>query len=219
MAGFCGNCGSKLNDGDRVCGNCGMPVAEIPTDNPVLNAGPSAAPTPVKPKIGSRLIILAAAAAAVIIVAVAGFVLILGNGGYKGTVKKMVKALQNEDMEALEELASSIGEDVYGRNYLDYYEEMVDGVLDNYEDAVGSIKNISYSIEDASEVSERRVENIKENLEDYYDADVDEIEEIVMVDLVLTVKGSKRSRVCQSENLYLIKEDGEWKIHYGYLAY
>ncbi len=131
----------------------------------------------------------------------------------------MVKALQNEDMEALEELSSSIGEDVYGRNYLDYYEEMVDGVLDNYEDAVGSIKKISYSIEDASEISERRVENIKENLEDYYDADVDEIEEIVVVDLVLTVKGSKRSRVFQSENLYLIKEDGEWKIHYGYLAY
>lgn len=26
MAGFCANCGGRINDGDRVCGNCGTPV-------------------------------------------------------------------------------------------------------------------------------------------------------------------------------------------------
>ena len=26
MAGFCGNCGAKLDEGQRVCGQCGTPV-------------------------------------------------------------------------------------------------------------------------------------------------------------------------------------------------
>ena len=26
MAKFCGNCGAQLDDGDKVCGQCGTPV-------------------------------------------------------------------------------------------------------------------------------------------------------------------------------------------------
>ena len=29
MAGFCGNCGAKLDEGQKVCGQCGTPVEGV----------------------------------------------------------------------------------------------------------------------------------------------------------------------------------------------
>lgn len=236
MAGFCGNCGFKLNDGDMVCGNCGTPVAGIPVGNPAANqAGmpnpnmnPGQAPSSVSlnAKNSSKIVMLGIAAVAVIFVLIVGLVVvnfITQNTGYKGTVKKMVGAMEDEDIDTLEEVASFISEEVYRDTYYGDYDEFVekslDDVLDKYEDAVGNIDKIGYTIEDVREISERRIKNMKEILEDFYDIDVDDIDDIRILDLRITVTGSRRSANYTPENLYLIKEDGSWKIHYGLLNY
>lgn len=233
MAGFCGNCGFKLNDGDMVCGNCGTPVAGIPNENPEIpnpnsNPNPGQAPSAVSfnAKNSNKIILLGIAAVAVIFVLIAGLVavnFISQNTGYKGTVKKMVKALQNEDLDTLEEVASSVSKEIYSDTYYGDFDEFVEGmlddVLDKYEDAVGNIEKIGYTIEDVGEISERRIKNMKENLEDSYNIDVDDIDDIRILELRITVTGSRRSANFTPESLYLIKEDGSWKIHHGYLSY
>ena len=143
--------------------------------------------------------------------------------GYRATINKMVKALQNDDVDELDELSSSISEEIYddwyGDDYIDYYEDAVSDTLDTFEDKVGTLKKISYEITDTTEFSKRRLEDVKDALIDNYNMDVDDIKKIIEVELKLDVKGSKKSSSYNVSNLFLIKEDGGWKIYYGTLNY
>ena len=56
MAGFCSNCGLQVHDGDRVCGNCGTPIAGA------SSAEKSTASVPAQRKNGNKIIILIGAA-------------------------------------------------------------------------------------------------------------------------------------------------------------
>lgn len=217
MAKFCSNCGSKIDDGDKVCGNCGTPIA----DGSFPKSTVAAAPT--QKKSGNKVVVLVAAAIFLIVAAVI-FVNVIGNFvGYKGNVRKMVKALQDYDMATLESLASSVSDAVYGYGTEDdvyeWYQSRVSDTLDKYEDNVGTIKKISFKISDTTELSDRRVEELKNNLVDYYNMDVSGIKKIMTIDLTLTVKSSKKSASYRVNNLYLIKESSGWKLHYGSLSY
>lgn len=221
MAKFCANCGAQLEDGDKVCGQCGTPV------NGAAPA-PAAASTGTgtdagKAKSGNKIFIIAAAAIVLIVVAVI-VVNIAGNyTGYKGTLNKMVKALQEDDVATLESLGSSISEEMYsawyGDDYFDYYDDIVSNALDKYEDSVGNIKKISYEITDETEFSDRRLDELDENLIDRYNMDTSGIKKIIKVNLKITVKGNKKSSVYNVDSLYMIKESGGWKIHYGSLSF
>lgn len=220
MAGFCGNCGNQLGETDKVCGNCGTPVqgkAPVVTDVAVDTQKSE------KKISGSKRIKLVALAivALVAIVIISNF--ISNNTGYNGTIKKMVKAFEKYDMTRLQELTSEISDEIYGMLYEDeledYYENRVSEALDNIEERVGTIKTISYEITDTTKLSERRLDELKDNLVDTYEMYVDDIKEIVQVDLKLTVKGSKKSSSYNVDTLLLIKESGGWKLLYGDLDY
>lgn len=135
----------------------------------------------------------------------------------------MVKALQQDDVAMLESLGSSISEEMYYAWYEDdlyeYYDNMVSNTLDKYEDNVGNIKKIFYEITDETEFSDRRIDELQENLVDMYNMDASSIKKVVKVDLKITVKGNKKSSVYNVNNLYMIKESGGWKIYYGSLSY
>lgn len=216
MAKFCANCGSQMDDEDKVCGQCGTPVAGAEIKSAV-----GASNTKSKGNNNIVKIIVGIIVAIVVIVVAAN---IAGNfTGYKGTINKMVKALQNNDVATLEMLASSISEETYGAWYGDdldeYYEEAISNVLDKYEDKVGTIKKISYEITNENELSDRRMDELEDNLVDKYNMDTSEIKKVVKVDLKLTVKGTKKSSTYNVSNFYLIKENGGWKIFYGKLDY
>lgn len=209
-AKFCTNCGTQLKDGDKVCGQCGTPVP--------------GATEKEKKKKGGFVSVLKLIVAIVIIAAIAVAALYLTGalGGYKSTVGKMVKALQNYDVEDMEKLTGSVSEETYSARYNDvheYYKEAISDALDRYEDNVGAVKKISYEITDASEFSKRRVEQAKEILVDDYNMDVSQIKKIVSVELQLNVKGAKDTATYMIDNLYLIKEGGKWTIYYGNLRY
>lgn len=222
MAKFCANCGSPLGETDRVCGNCGTPVAGFAPQaaTPQAPAAQAAPTQTATKKTGDNKVIGLVAILIVAIVAVVIVANIIGSAtGYKATIKKMTKALRAYDMETLDDLASSasneIYEDWYGEDYEEQYDNMVSGTLDRFEDTVGTIKKISFKINDVSELSKRRIDSTKEDLEEYYDIDVDDIKKIMKVDLTLTVKGTKKSDTYEVNDLYLFKEGDGWKIHYG----
>lgn len=200
MAGFCSNCGSQINEGDRVCGNCGTPVAGV------SGSGQNIKSVPAQRKKGNKIVVLISAAVLFIVVAVI-IANVAGNFvGYKGTIRKMVKSLQDYDMETLESLASSINDEVYEGSNDDmskWYANKVSSVLDKYEEKVGAIKKISIKTLLVTEVSDRRVEEMKDSLVDYYNMDVSDIKNILEVEMTLTVKGAKKSASYNVDNLYL----------------
>ncbi len=220
MAKFCSNCGSQMNDEDKVCGQCGTPVAGAN-----VNPAPVAAPAADEGKKKNNNIIIALIAIAIVaIVALVVVVNIASNfTGYKGTLNKMVKALEDDDTDALIALSSSISDEIneawYGDDFEEYYEDAIDSVLDKYEDKVENIKKISYEITDETELSKRNMEDLEEAMVDNYDMDFSDIKKVVKVDLKITVKGSKKSGSYNVEDLIMVKEDGGWKIHYGSLNY
>jgi flagellar basal body-associated protein FliL len=248
MAKFCAKCGCQMDDADKVCGQCGTPVAgssESVAENSESVAGSSesvvGSPAPAAPvtngkskkKIVKLIIGVIVAIIAVVIIANVAVNYI----GYKGTINKMVKALKNNDTATLESMASSISEEEFEKQYgardtyedgetgtykdvYDYYDEVISNTLDKYEDSVGIIKKITYEITDETELSDRRVDELKDDLEKLYDnMDASVIKKVVGVDIKITVKGSKKSSAYDVDNLYMIKEDDGWKVFYGYLDY
>lgn len=223
MAKFCTNCGAQMEEDDKVCGQCG---ARIEGEMDASAAGENisqaaAAVSEGKPGTSQNYkwivaIIVAVAAIAVIITSI---VLVSRSRSYNGTLRKMTKALQENDIETLESLTSSIAEAKEENGDSDYYETRVSDVLDKYEDNVGIVEDISYEITDQTEMSERRVENVKNNLSDEYHMDIRPIEDILQVNLRLIVEGERKSASYNVDNLYLIKEDGSWKVYTGELTY
>ncbi len=207
------------------------PVAETPvqteapaaTEAPAQTAAPQAAAPAGKTISGKKLITIIGGALAAIFVLCIVIGVVSSMNSYKATLDKMVKALRKNDVETLEELSSSISEEVYGTWYggdlSNYYEGQISNTLDKYEDSVGTIKKISYEITDETELSKRRVNELKDNLVDNYNMDPSDIKKVVNVSLQLTVKGSKKSSAYNVYDLHLIKESGGWKIFYGSLNY
>lgn len=213
MSKFCRNCGAQMDDIDKVCGQCGTHVVE--------NSVPEMAAEKEK---GSNKLVWLIVGVIVAIVAVVIMANVAGNfTGYKGTINKMVRALQSNDIATLEGMASSISEEEFGAWYgddiYDYYDEVISDTLDKYEDSVGTIKKISYEITDEKELSDRRMNELNDNLEELYNMDTSSIKKVVGVNLKITVKGSKKSSTYNVKNLYMIKENSGWKVFYGNLNY
>lgn len=221
MARFCANCGAAMEDGDKVCGQCGTPAVDLDSATDT-NEKASSNITIDKSKT-TKIIKLAVALIILIVVGVIVANIVSKFTGYNGTLRKMVNALEEDDVDTLDAIASSISEDIYsawyGDDYLDYYEKAVDEALDKFEDSVGNIKSISYEITDITELSDRRMEDIEDKLTDMYNIDTSSISKINKVEVKLTVKGSKKSASFNVDNLFLIKESGKWKIFYGSLDY
>jgi hypothetical protein len=211
MAKFCRNCGAQMDDADRVCGQCGTPIhGVVLADTPVVkNKG--------KDKKVKRIagLIVAIVAIAIIFNVVGYFT------GYKGAVNKMVRALKNDDTATLESLICSPEIEIMGYwDEYDKYDELVSDTLDKYEDSVGAIKKISYEIIDETELSDRRLDEIKENLETGFTVDTSVMKKMIKIDLKITVKGASKSANYYVEDyLYMVKENSGWKIYYDSLRY
>lgn len=225
MAKFCANCGAKMEDTDRVCGQCGTPVAapEV-TEEVKQEASKLSLP---KDKV-NKIVVLCGIGVAALIVLVILINILSAFTGYRGTLNKAVKALKNENVEALAGITSEIYE--VKNSYYSSSFDVEDGIerevkyqLDSFEnDLKAEVKSISYEIEkdDVTVISKRRMENMKEKLEESYNMDTSSIKKIISVRIKLNVKGTNgKKKTYRSDDMYLIKEAGGWKIYRGDLAY
>lgn len=206
MAKFCGNCGTELPDDARICGQCGAPVDGAPK-----TAGTTYVDPEKKKKTQKRIAIAAGAVAAIVLLIVV-IRLIVGSSGPKGMVKKVMKAYEKCDIEALVDMSS----DVYlemGDDYAeDHFDSRVNSDLDYLEDEVGVNYELKYEIVDSYELKERDFKKLVNNFENYYrDYDVDAISAVYAAEIEVTAVKGKRDETIDRV-VTLIKERGKWRL-------
>ena len=218
MAKFCSNCGFRMEDDDKVCGNCGTPVAVVGgTPKTVIPQSGKKFSVPKidlkDPKV-KKIIIIAAIAVVAIAVVIGGISIIKSLNGYQRVLDKCAKAIQKNDAETIVAQLSSVYTEWTDEDALiRWIENEVDDILDAAEDKVGTIKSVSIEVVDEKDISERKVNNFKEYLEDNLDFDTRGIKSIKEVKYRIVVKGSKDTYKTKSTTGYLIKESGGWKIY------
>lgn len=213
MAKFCGNCGAQQEDNARVCGYCGTPLAASAPPA----AGAEATFTPVDPQKKARIMTfvkIGIAVVAVVVAAVLAWNIVSAFTGYRGMVRKFYRAVEAYDIDTLTELTSdltiALAGDPDDEAIYELLSDNVSDMLDTYEEEVGHDLEIDYEITETYELSERRLEELLDELE-YYDLDTSTIDDFLMVEASLTLSGSRREMTTTDE-LLLVKEDGEWRV-------
>ena len=209
MSQFCPKCGKPIKGNEKFCGSCGASLKEE-------NGGSSGGRNGMDiEKIKKWMIPVGALAVVVVIIAVVASVL-LNSSGYKGTVKLMAQAMQEADAELMTSLTSSVQLDISGEDEIyERWESVITNNLDRYEDRVGEIKKITITITNVDEISDRRLDNAMEYIEDTYNVDTSDVQKAVRVDLKEEIKGKKKSMTDREDGVYLIKEKNKWKIYFG----
>ena len=220
MARFCSNCGHALGDGDRVCSNCGTPVAG-------LAAVPAEAAGAGKKKSFDIKAMLTdtshkgiAKNASRIIAAIIVIVLLVNllgsinfGGGYQSALNTFAKGIKNGNADTiLSVLSVANGED---RN--DKIAENYEELAEEYAEELGKIKKVTIepiSKDAADDISDRKVNAFKEELEDKYDIDASSIKSIKKVRVSIKFEGEDDD-YSTTATWYLIKEKGGWKIYFG----
>lgn len=209
MAKFCGNCGAQLDDKAKVCGQCGMPLEGAAVKVPGVKIT-----DPKKQKKTKKIIKGIAVAAALVIVAVIAINVISQYTGYKGLLRKTMNAYKNYDIDTLVSLSSDMyfyGDEEWVDNYFKYN---VGENLDSFETSVGHSYKLSYEVNETYVLSERKADEILQNIESAYsDFDISIIEKMVAADVTVTAKQGKKS-VDRDIKIIMSKENGSWKLLY-----
>lgn len=209
MAKFCGNCGTQLEDDAKICGKCGTPLDGVTANIPGLKVT-----DPEKQKKMEKTLKLAVGTVTLVIVAVIAFSVVSQYTGYNGLLRKVMTAYENYDIDALISLSSDMyyyGEEDWVEHYFEYN---VGENLDSFEFSVGHSFKLSYEINESYVMSEHKVNELLDEIENTYtDFDVSVIEEVVVADLTITAKQGSKS-VNRDINIVMTKEDGSWRLLY-----
>lgn len=208
MAKYCGNCGAKLEDSDKICGQCGMLVNnELLNLSGVKNIDKAEKRKKIKKNLRWTAFFIVFIAISVIVGS-----LFWQFTGYNGLLRKVMNAYERYDIDTLILLSSDLyyyGNEDFAENY---YEDRVGADLDLFEQSVGLNYKISYKINDVYDLPERRLNEILDMLESSnigYDAA--QIERIAVSDITVTAEQGNKS-IVQDINIFLTKEDGTWKL-------
>lgn len=220
MSKFCGNCGAQLDDNAIICGYCGAKINPIQPINAgsVNIPGVSKISDPIKEEKNKKLVKIIIAAIAIIIVAVIAINIIAPFVGYKGAVKKSINALENEDSSAMADIMSDMWNiecDYSESDVESEADDIISSMMNELDDNVGYNIKISYSIEDTDKLSSKKFDSFMDNrLSDEYADEYSDInvKEIMVVDLKLTVKGSKGKEEYTCNGCYYAKENNKWKL-------
>ena len=211
MVRFCTNCGNEFSGDEMYCMQCGTkremaqpapqpaPVDYAPVNNEPAFSMP-AADNNSSGKKGKNIkwFIIGGGVLAVVVVLLAVVLLTMSGGGYKEPVKRFVALLEGD---------SSVLADMGPEEYWEYVEdetnmdidEIVDFFDDDYEERLeeweeeyGENIVISYEILDEKELSESKLDNIRDGLE---------------VDMIIEGDDDDES---EEMDMYVAKIDGEW---------
>ena len=209
MAKFCGNCGTQLEDNAKICGQCGTPLDGTSNNIPGLKVVDPEKQKKQK-KMGKRIVALVA----LVIVAVIAFNVVSQYTGYNGLLRKVMTAYKEYDIDTLISLSSNMY--FYGEeDWVEYYFEYnVGDDLDSFESSVGHSYKLSYEVNEIYTVSERKLDDMMDEIEySYADFDISVIEKVVIADLTVTAKQGSKS-VSRDMDIVMSKENGSWKLLY-----
>lgn len=205
---FCENCGTQVSENTKFCPKCGTQI--IQEENWKNKESIK------KNKYIGIFIIL--------IVVVVGFSFWLNVsgvlGGYEKIIEKYVKAIQEEDGELLCS--------IYAPEYVDYMtgsgsffsdqEELAEFFAEEceekHEDLSGGIEShpdIKYDIVNEEKLDESELEELNDDLEDWYDFEKNSVSKAYYVTFEVYIPGGT---VYHAEN-YLLKIHGKWYMGRG----
>lgn len=209
MAKFCGNCGAQLEKDATKCNKCGQTINVKSTATPKINGTDHQKPTKVKKILKSAFIL-----AIVVIVLIIAFNIISNFTGYKGLIRKIMKAYKNYDLDTL----VSISSDMYYYGDEDseeyYFEDAVSSTLDWFEVAVGHDYKLTYKINETYTMPERKLNEVIEEInQDFPDFDESIIKEIVVASITITAKQDEAT-TSEDVDIIMTKEGRKWKLLY-----
>lgn len=240
MAKFCGNCGSRWEDAARVCGNCGTPLVmhaarPIPT-RPVpappperygYGVGAGVPPhtgtavrerTPMDPaqaKKMKKIALWSGIGTAILIVLIVVIALIASSGGHSGVLDDVMEAYEVNDIERLIDMSS----DAYYYGSSDgvdrYFENAVSDRVNAYQYRAGYGYRFSYDVVRETRLTrEEELWSFRQQLNAYYpDFDASVIEEVMLSDIVITIRQGAESFE-DNIRVTLTKEPEGWKVLY-----
>lgn len=208
---FCSNCGRPLQDGE-VC-NCQYNGNNI-YSAPVTSGGSG------KNAMNKGFIVMGAGLVAAVVIVVLVFSAIFG-GGYKKPVKDYVKALNHHDTKKLlsvmlpddkmKEVKKEMKESIIDWDaFLDKMDDYLEDTMEDMEDDYGKNVKFSAKIVNKKKVKGDALEEIQEDYDDLFDADVTKAYKLKVE---MTVKG-KKDEDSEKVNLYVVKVKGDgWKMY------
>ena len=216
MAKFCGNCGAPTGDTDKVCSQCGTPLSAA-----APNGSPSAVVSPAARKKRKKTLCAVLVITGVVIAALLALLVLSQFTGYKGLLRKVLKAYENYDIETLVSASSDIFYQ-YDDNELfllldssiseqlaSDYEDTIGDHMDFFESEVGHNYKLSYETNEIYAMTKRNMEEYLDYIDDYFDVSM--IQKIVVADLVVTATQGKNSESMELEVIMSREEDG-WKL-------
>ncbi len=206
---YCNNCGNELN-GEKFCIKCGAPA---PADIEVTGG------EPVTGDSKKGIIGMAVAAVAVIAIIIGVFASCSG-GGYKGVVKKYVKAVMQADGEKLIELYPEyyVEDRLDGwfdskKNWAKSLDSSLESRLEEWEDDDFDIKHYSYELRKDEKLDKDDIEDIEDAIDDYYDEEV-KVKDARKIKIRIEAKQDGKKKKLDDYTITLIKTGGSWSIYY-----
>ncbi len=157
--------------------------------------------------------------AVVVLAIVVALVFGLAGSGYESVIDQKLKAIEKLDAE---KLAETYPDFIYSED-CETFEEVVDDVeddiipaveecLDVIEDEAGKNVKFSYKVEEVTDLTDSRLEKFCAGVEDCHDYDASKIKDIKKATINVTAKGDDGKYEFDWEDVYLIKENGNWYI-------
>lgn len=207
MAKYCGKCGAEMPEEAKVCGKCGTSLLNggYHNQNIKLENPKKKEKTKKKVKYAGILALI------IIIIAITGK-FVLNSTGYKGIVKKVMKACQSYDIDTLVDMSSDVY--YYGDMSMveEYYQNKIGTVLDEFENTIGHEYKFSYSIEDTYNLSNRKMDEFLNKIASFNsEVDVEAIDKVKIVSVKVTASKGDRAQTMNLD-IALNKENGEWKL-------
>ena len=148
---YCGNCGAKLENSEKVCRHCGRPVDSfLTTASGVIVVGSN------RQKKVKRTVRWIAGLIVTVIIATLAVNIASNFTGYYSLLGKILNAYEDDDIDAFVSLSSNAyyySDENWVENY---FENSVSFSLDFFETAVGYRYNLSYEVNEIYVMSERK---------------------------------------------------------------
>lgn len=226
MARFCPNCGAPQEDTARFCGSCGAQIPVMEAQEPI-NPQPQenyfAQPQndyvpPVAPKKSNKKVIGIVIGAVVLIAAIVIGLFAFGVFGdsKKDEESNSPEAVAEQFISAFVSGSAQKMANLYPAFMYDNKAEFIADIEDNLN-YISSIKkmgaNLSYSVGKSESVTGEDLTELKEDLEDEYGIDGDDITGCKKVEVTIKISYQGESQN-QDGEVVLIKYKGDWKVIY-----
>lgn len=231
MAKFCGNCGAQMDDNAVVCGSCGASLGGEEKAGSAELVQKFKIDDPEKKNKIKKIAVIGAAAIAVIVVISVLVSVIVNNTGYRGCLKKTMKAFESSESNVLDDLTSGIiieldaeneknYKEYYGDEYAEehtsdfkkhYIESEVESAKEEFENKCGHKYKVSYKVDEYFELEGKKLKNFAKELGDGEEDALDSAEKIQVAEVTVTAKKDKKTKKCKVQ-VVMSKEDGKWKV-------